>query len=404
MLTVAPEIAATLRSATFDAFDTIIDLCLQQQVDALLVAGDVFDSADRSLAAQLAFARGLGKLHEAGIRAIVCHGNHDPLDTWDARIPLPPSAYRFEAEVSATPLRADDDGSPLVYGISYPTRDVWDNLVPRFQGHVERGRAAIGLLHANVGGHQGHENYAPCTLRDLASLDIGYWALGHVHTRRIDEAGSVLAAYPGNPQGRNPTEIGARGVFLIEVSDGGEFSNPVFHAVDKVRWTQVSVEVAGMDDQTELEAAVRSSLDDARGEADGRHLVYRLALTGRGPLHSLLADSDFVSAFRQQLNDAFVEERPFAFCERLSTLTRPAVDRAELLLAGGFVGDLLALVDGLADDPETLADLRSQLEPLHQNARVRRYLGGEPPDAADLLALVARAETHCLDLLAGEDA
>ena len=141
---------------------------------------------------------------------------------------------------------------------------MWDNLVPRFQGHVERGRAAIGLLHANVGGHQGHENYAPCTLRDLASLDIGYWALGHVHTRRIDEAGSVLAAYPGNPQGRNPTEIGARGVFPIEVSDGGEFSNPVFHAVDKVRWTQVSVEVTGMDDQTELEAAIRSSLDDAR--------------------------------------------------------------------------------------------------------------------------------------------
>ena len=75
---VQPEIAARLKNATFDAYQNIIDLCISERVDALLVAGDVFDGADRSLRAQLRFMDGLRRLHEAGIRAFICHGNHDP--------------------------------------------------------------------------------------------------------------------------------------------------------------------------------------------------------------------------------------------------------------------------------------------------------------------------------------
>ena len=77
---VAPEIGEILRKSTFEAFDAIIDLCMNEEVDALLVAGDVFDSADRSLAAQLRFVDGLRKLETAGIQSFVCHGNHDPLE------------------------------------------------------------------------------------------------------------------------------------------------------------------------------------------------------------------------------------------------------------------------------------------------------------------------------------
>ena len=45
---VSPGIAEVLRKSTFDAFGAVIKLCIDEQVDALLVAGDVFDSADRS--------------------------------------------------------------------------------------------------------------------------------------------------------------------------------------------------------------------------------------------------------------------------------------------------------------------------------------------------------------------
>ncbi|MBN9182316.1 MAG: metallophosphoesterase, partial [Microbacterium sp.] len=77
-------VAATLRDATFDVYDAIIELCLNEHVDALLVAGDIYDASDKSLRAQLHFLRGLERLSAAGIRSFVCHGNHDPLDGWEA--------------------------------------------------------------------------------------------------------------------------------------------------------------------------------------------------------------------------------------------------------------------------------------------------------------------------------
>jgi DNA repair exonuclease SbcCD nuclease subunit len=57
-----PAIADSLCSATFDAFNALIDLCIQKQIQFLLIAGDVYDGADRSLRAQLRFRDGLDRL------------------------------------------------------------------------------------------------------------------------------------------------------------------------------------------------------------------------------------------------------------------------------------------------------------------------------------------------------
>ena len=55
----APELVTqTLHRATFAAYENIISLCIREQVDALLIAGDVYDGADRSLRAQLKVRRG----------------------------------------------------------------------------------------------------------------------------------------------------------------------------------------------------------------------------------------------------------------------------------------------------------------------------------------------------------
>lgn len=66
-----PEIVETLREATFTAFNNLINLCLDRSVDFLLVAGDVYDGADRSLRAQLRFRDGLRRLDEADRKSVV---------------------------------------------------------------------------------------------------------------------------------------------------------------------------------------------------------------------------------------------------------------------------------------------------------------------------------------------
>lgn len=179
---ISPQISSTLYRATFAAYENIISLCLEENVDALLVAGDIFDSADRSLKAQLAFVEGLKRLDDKGIRSFICHGNHDPLNGWEARIDIPTTCHRFGETVETVPIFPGHPERALVHGISYPRRDVRENLIPRF-GKAEAGPFNIGLLHANVNNNTQHDAYAPCSLSDLESTNMDYWALGHVHTR-----------------------------------------------------------------------------------------------------------------------------------------------------------------------------------------------------------------------------
>ena len=166
----APDhVAETLSSATFDAYQNIVNLCLQERVDALLVAGDVYDGADRSLRAQLRFVDGLAQLERVGIRSFICHGNHDPLDGWQARLDLPAGCIRFGSEVEGFPVFPEEPKRAMVYGV---TREVRANLTPYFDGTGSDHGFMIGLLHANVGGNQDHDSYAPCTVSDLGKASF----------------------------------------------------------------------------------------------------------------------------------------------------------------------------------------------------------------------------------------
>jgi DNA repair exonuclease SbcCD nuclease subunit len=113
-------VASLIKDATFRAFDNVVDLALAKKVDFLLVAGDVYDAADRSLRAQLKFAEGLKKLTNSGIRCFVCHGNHDPLDGWSASLRWPEGVHIFGPELESIPLALGGEDAVVVHGISYP--------------------------------------------------------------------------------------------------------------------------------------------------------------------------------------------------------------------------------------------------------------------------------------------
>ena len=103
------EIADLLKDATFRAFDNVVELALRNKVDFLLVAGDVYDAADRSLRAQLKFADGLKKLAVAGIRSLVCHGNHDPLDGWSASLHWPEEVHIFGPQLESVSISIGEE-------------------------------------------------------------------------------------------------------------------------------------------------------------------------------------------------------------------------------------------------------------------------------------------------------
>jgi exonuclease SbcD len=398
-----PEIASLLHQATFDAYHNIIDLCMTERVDALLVAGDVFDGADRSLRAQVQFAAGLHTLHKAGIRSFICHGNHDPLNGWEAQIEMPPDCYRFGPSVQRVPMFKDEPHKVVVHGISYPQREVRDNLIPAF-GRPESGPFHIGLLHANVGNVAEHEAYAPCRLPDLAATGIDYWALGHVHSRQILRHATPTVVYPGNPQGRHPNETGARGVYLVEVSDSRQVRID-FHPVDVVRWATAQIDIGLLQSDQALLDAIDDKLAVLQSAANGRASIVRLQLRGRGELHNHLARANFIDELLSLINDNWMRQSPRLWCERIEVSTAAAFDRQQRRQGTDFVSDLLRLADAARDDDAIIADLRCLLSDLYDRGQVSRYLRDHPPGDDDIRQMITEAEVLCLAaLLEADDA
>ena len=397
---VEPAVGAELREATFAAYDKIIDLCLAEKVDALLVAGDIYDGRDRSLRAQLRFRDGLQRLADAGIRSFVCHGNHDPLDGWEAQLDMPEGCQRFGSEVEAVPLDLNEPDGIVIYGVSFPQQDVRENLARHFQRDA-RYLYAIGLLHANVGSDTGHEPYAPCTIEDLERSGMDYWALGHVHTRRVLREHDPVVVYPGNPQGLHRQESGARGVALVDVGNDRQ-AQVQFHDVDVVRWETTVLNITELSGEQQLLGALDERLNGI-ATAD-RHAVVIVRLIGRGALHYTLRHSDTVEDLRAYLNESLGGRDPFVWCAAIEVETAPPFDRADRRQAQDFLADILRLVDEIQAGDAPPAWLREPLTALYEQGKARRYLGQDRLTDEQLLQLLSRAEERCVEmLLAAED-
>ena len=129
----------------------------------------------------------------------------------------------------------------------------------------------IAALHTALDGHDGHANYAPCSLGELQAAGHDYWALGHVHEPAIRSEHPHIV-FPGNTQGRNVRETGAKGAMLVRVADGAVRS--VEHrACDEARWAQVAADVRGAGDYAEALGEIRRLLASSVREADGRPLA-----------------------------------------------------------------------------------------------------------------------------------
>ena len=352
-----PEhVAAVLRDASLGAFGRLIDAALAHQVAFVVFAGDIYDGADRGLRAQIAFRDGLARLDAAGIRAFVAHGNHDPVEEgWTAIKEFPALVTVFPAgEVASVSFEVEGGGPVTVHGISFATAHEVDNLALRFTRPATPG-LHVGVLHANVGADPAHDPYSPCSVADLRAVGLDYWALGHVHARRVLHREPWIV-YPGNLQGRTirATEAGPKGALLVDIS-AGRVSEPQLLACDLVRFASVEVDATGLEADGLL-AALLAAGDDARAEAEGRSVLLGATIVGRGGLHERLRSTSLATELRAELRAAAGTATPFLWWDDVAVATRAEIDTAALRDRDDFLADVVGTSERLgaalaADDP-----------------------------------------------------
>ena len=391
-----PDLAGLLGDATRQAFANIVDLCLDEAVDALMIAGDLYDGDQTSMKTALFLAAQLRRLDEAGIRTFIVRGNHDAESRITRELVVPESVKIFGGRGEAVTPDRSDGGIPVaIHGVSFRHPHAPESLVPKFRRPVA-GAFNIGLLHTSLGGSREHDDYAPCGVSELVGTDFDYWCLGHIHKRAVHNENPHIVM-PGMPQGRDIGEAGPKTVTLVHIADDRSVDCQE-RAANVAQFERVRVDLDGVDEWREMAERLGASLASARAAVDADHLVARVELAGGTALNwRLRREAELVEAEgrHRAAGNVWIEKIEIATAEP------GGAD-----VTAGAVGELANTMRGAAASAEFRAAASGVMEEIEGALppEARRALGGDAAEhAATLDALIDEGcETVLAHLRGGE--
>ncbi|WP_237213863.1 metallophosphoesterase family protein [Falsiroseomonas oryziterrae] len=384
----AEPLTEELRNCTRQAFSALVDLAIEEDVAFLVIAGDLYDGDWKDFSTGLFFAAEMQRL---GRPCFLLRGNHDFESNITKRLKLPSNVREFSARRPETILLRDL--GIALHGQSFASREVPEDLSAGYPDPIA-GLLNIGVLHTSADDPGEHATYAPCTPERLRDKGYDYWALGHIHIRRVLHEGHPWIVFPGNLQGRHAKETGAKGCTLVTVEDG-RIAEVAHRSLDVLRWAALEVDATEAEEAElldRLSAVVRAAL----AEAEGRPLLARLTLRGETDLHPVLPDR--LDELVAHAAGAAIEAGGRLWIEKVQLRTRaPARLSADALepLRRAF---LAALEDREVADP-----LRAELDALRQRVPAPARPDTEiPTDALGLARLGDEAWDAVVAALAAE--
>ena len=294
-----PDLADLVGGATRQAFNGIIDLCIDERVDALVIAGDLYDGDQTSMKTARFLASELGRLSNAGIRTFIIRGNHDALSRISRELVLPDLVKLFGGRAEHVMIeRAQGEKPVAIHGLSFAQPTAPESLLPKYAKAIPD-TINIGIMHTSLGGAPGHDPYAPCSPAELQATGFEYWALGHIHKRSV-VTGYGTIVMPGMPQGRDINEDGPKSVTLVSITDDGTVSleeKPTALA----EFARVTIDASGLTEWSALAHALTEALKQARSASAAPELVVRLGFSGETPLAwRMRRDADLLMAEAQE--------------------------------------------------------------------------------------------------------
>lgn len=409
---VSPEWMLALQEATANAWERVVNAAIEHEVDFVVIAGDLFDSARPSYGDYLRLFQGLERLDEAGIPSYLVTGNHDPFTAWERDVSrLPESATLLGVGKPQFALFSRD-GEPLclIGGRSYYNQ-AWPSDESMAQGisraaavaalsgaHPDAGEApfSLGVIHAGL---QPDQSKARVSLDELLHAEVDYWACGHLHERRVfPDINRTRVVYPGCIQGQSIDEQGECGCYLVEMEeaagagDGGVRVSLEFVPSSSVVLKKMTVDVGACQTLADIRRHVQSELFHEMGKSHCEDMIVQISLVGDTVLHEFLAKGQIMRDLRQQINNA----HPNFYCDLLRNKTRPPQgDRRER------EGDelFLEIVESIATEQRSREGV---IVNFVQSEFVKRGIT-VPSSLAECMAeRIDEAEGLVLDLLRGD--
>ena len=280
-----PMQAAARRRESREIFSRLRDYVRSHRIDAVLLSGDLFDSAEvyKETLEQMADA-----LARTPALIFIAPGNHDyfgPHSPW-TEMEWPENVTIFNTgRMSAVEV---PEWKAVFHGAAFTAPEQGSSFLAGF--HVpEDGNAHIGILHGEVEPSQ--SRYDPIFREDIEKSGLHYLALGHIHKRGEPErCGKTLVAWPGCPEGRGFDELGEKGFYEGSVADDGSVELS-FVPFARRRYELLEVDLTGKEPLGAVLAALPENT-----EKD----IYRILLRGETGERGVE-----LAALREQLEERF---------------------------------------------------------------------------------------------------
>ena len=268
------EDAKRLRAARLETLRRTLDLVAEREVDALLVAGDLFEDSqvDDRLVKEVA-----DLLSGQSTPVFVLPGNHDPAsgpgsiwqrEFWKA---LPDHIRTFE-EAGCAPL---GDGwllaSPLFQKRS--TNDP-SQKIEALLSEVPSDAVKVGMTHGSLAIPSQHQpDDHPIDPKAATQLGLDYLALGHWHSWREEDGGRMLL--PGTPEQDKWDTRDCGWVALVEIDGPGRSPRVTREKVSTLEWHSLEFNCAHPDAEMERLASELARLEPQRDT-----IILRVELQG----------------------------------------------------------------------------------------------------------------------------
>lgn len=285
---------ADVHASTKFTWNKIVNWCIQNMVDVLVLCGDIVDWDNRYFEAFGPLKSGFDRLGEAGIQTYLVSGNHD----YDVLAQLVPKGKFDHVHLLGRNgqwevKEFNKDGQIIQFaGWSFPKGKVVESALLQWgQATIDPSYPVIGLLHGDVDNIE--SQYGPIKLNDLLKTGINLWILGHIHKPIQYSAQKPHIWYTGSPHALSAKEPGTHGPLLIIVEKDEEIQIQQV-SLSPVRYERLAIEVSEVEDVGQLrEKIIFSLFQDANSKLElleeVETLVYHIILTGR---HSHIKDME----------------------------------------------------------------------------------------------------------------
>ena len=203
------------RYEVLSVFEKIIDICMQEQVQLLAIAGDMFDSNN----IDMYFVKSvLDRFSDAKqLNIVFAAGNHDPLNAQSplskAKLPENLHILKTGGDIITLP-----EIGVRVYGRSFETAFMDGEQVP--PAALDDNYINLMIVHADLTTDL-QSRYNPITREFIEQSKMDYIALGHIHKRsEISRIGNTFFSYSGCPEGQGFDESGEKGVYIGTIGKG----------------------------------------------------------------------------------------------------------------------------------------------------------------------------------------